>query len=333
MLAGMADASREMAALQPLLDKRQREAAILAIAVRQFGPVSRVQLLGLGLGAGAIRSRLAQGRLHRRHRGVYALGRPELSLRGRWMAAVLAADPALAGHGTLGFRAAAGLWAIRGFGDGAIDVICPHARSNQPGLRFHRMRPADDELTAVDGIPVTGISRTLLDLATVLQPHELEAAMSEANRRGITDRVSLPLLLERYPRRSGTPVIREIFARRAQDASEVRSRLELRFMAFLDANELPRPRFNQWLPVGPGYEVDCAWPDARLIVELDSVVFHADARRFQGDRARDRALVAAGWRVVRLTWAQLRDEPEQVAADLRSMLSVRGPSGSTRDRS
>src|SRR4051812_25632030 len=161
---------------------RSPDAAVAALAGRQHGVVARRQLAALGLRSAAIDRRVAAGRLHPIHRGVYAVGHTVLALRGRWMAAVLAAGP----EAVLSHRAAAALWAIR---PGTwIEVTAPHAPRRR-GIVGHRGTVAPDERTVRDGIPVTTVARTLLDLAAILEPRLLERAMDEAEHAGLADRV------------------------------------------------------------------------------------------------------------------------------------------------
>jgi very-short-patch-repair endonuclease len=105
-------------------------------------------------------------------------------------------------------------------------------------------------------------------------------------------------------------------------AQVTRSALEDRFWDVVVAHALPAPRRNWIVTVGTrAHEVDVAWPAARLAVELDGRAFHDTASAFESDRARDRALAVAGWRVVRVTWRHLRDDPGAVVDDLRRLLS------------
>jgi hypothetical protein len=111
----------------------------------------------------------------------------------------------------------------------------------------------------------------------------------------------------------------------APDAGITRSMLEERFLAFLDASGLPPPATNAPLQLGHRFvEADCAWREQRLIVELDGYATHGTRASFEDDRGRDRALTAAGWRVMRVTWRQLHHGPEPLAADLRAALAL-GP--------
>lgn len=185
-----------------------------------------------------------------------------------------------------------------------------------------------DEITTVSAIPVTTVPRTLFDLAAVLPRAQVERAINEAEVQGRTDRLSLPDLVTRYPRRKGVAMIKAIL-----DAGALltRSELEVRFLSFLRRTSLPAPEVNVPLFVaGRWFECDCVWRDARVIVELDGRAAHDTAAAFERDRARDRKLHARGWRIVRVTWRQLNDEPEAVAYDLRALLSAESETAPSR---
>jgi very-short-patch-repair endonuclease len=178
----------------------------------------------------------------------------------------------------------------------------------------------DDERVVVDGIPVTSPFRTVFDLATVLKLRELERAWHEAEVRGLRDRVSLPMLLERYPGRRGARNLRSLLEA-AEPAGFTRNDFEETFVALVDAYGLRRPRMNGTLALrGRFFEIDALWEDERVAVELDSRSVHGTNRNFESDKQRDRILLAEGWRTVRVTWRQLKDEPAEVAADLRLAL-------------
>src|SRR5215218_139619 len=165
------------------------------LARRQHGVVARRQLLELGFDRGEIEWRLARGRLHRVMRGVYAVGRGDVSQHGRWMAAVLASGPGAAlSHGS-----AAALWGFGRERRSEIDVST-RARSSRrrPGVKAHRrpsLRPSD--LTTYRGIPVTTPVQTLIDEATILTPDGLERAVNEADKRGLTNPEALRAALAR----------------------------------------------------------------------------------------------------------------------------------------
>jgi predicted transcriptional regulator of viral defense system len=291
--------------------------AIAEVAERQHGLISRGQLLELGLERWSIWHRLEIGRLHPVHRGVYAVGHRVLSSEGRWMAAVLA----IGGDAVLSHRSAAGLWSIRYPANVRIEVTTPRRVRPPSGVRGHRSALPADEVTVLHGIPVTTVPRTLLDLATVLGPRQVERSIEEANIRRLDDPLSLPDLVERYPGRRDTGVIRAILAADRIGSTITRSELEERFLALLETYSLPSPELNVPIEVrGSWLEVDCVWRRWKLIVELDGHASHGTASAFERDRARDRVLHAVGWRVLRITWRQLNDEAERIAADLRALL-------------
>jgi very-short-patch-repair endonuclease len=285
--------------------------AIGALAEGQHGVVSRAQLLELGIDADVIDYRLKRVRLRPVHRGVYTIGHRLLTQHGRWMAAVLTYGP----HAVLSHRAAASLWGMRG--GGRVEVTVPAGRRGRADIRVHRANLPPDERTTHRGIPTTTVPRTLLDLSAVVQRHELRGALREAERRRLTDPLSLHDLVARYERRPGLRAVRALLAEASIGLRTIRSELEERFQDFLIRAGLPLPHTNV---VIEGYEVDCVWPEQRLIVELDGHATHSPTHAFELDRARDRRLEAAGWRVIRITWRQLEQEPELVEADLRRLL-------------
>jgi len=275
--------------------------------------IAHGQLLQIGMSRSAIKRRIERGWLIVLHRGVYALGHDVLSQRARWMAAVLAGGPGA----VLSHRSAAALWDLTA-SHGLPDVTVPSARRTRRGVSFHRCLLPDDERTTRDGIPVTTVARTLLDLASAAPPHQFARALNEAEVRNLGDQRSLDDLLHRYPRRPGTPIIRAALVSLRTGTTVIRSDLEALFLAFVDDVGLPRPMTNVIIE---GLEVDCLWRRERVAVELDSRTFHDTAIAYERDRERDRILNAADWRPVRITWRQLTRTPAAVDRDLRRMLT------------
>jgi hypothetical protein len=245
---------------------------------------------------------------------VYAVGHRALSRHGRWMAAVLAAGPAA----VLRRRTAAALWRIRDGEPARYEVVAPYDH-RRPWIATQRLVLPSDERDEHEGIPVTTPARTLLDLAAVLDEHQLARAAERAEALRLGSPTSLAELVARYPRRPGTPNLRRLIDEHRIVPTTTRSDLERRFLTFLDANELPRPLVNESLD--PHTIPDFRWPEQRLIVELDGFETHGTRQAFERDRARDRQLTAQGWRVVRITRRQLDDEPQRIAAELRALLS------------
>lgn len=287
------------------------------LAERQHGVVARRQLAERGMGRGAIANRIARGRLHIVHRGVYAVGRRSLSMHGRWMAAVLATGPGA----VLSHRSAGSLWGILRSSRPVTDVTAVRRRGTRDGIAHHRRCLPSDEVTVRDRIPVTTVPRTLFDLAAVLELSRLERAIEAAEARRLTDSLSVTDLLARHPRRRGVATLRAALAGMCAEPAHTRSELEDLFLEFLDRHSIPKPEVNAGIEAGGRWmECDCVWRSRRVVVELDGHATHRTAAAFERDRARDRALQAAGWRVVRVTWRQLHNDGNRLAADLKGLV-------------
>jgi very-short-patch-repair endonuclease len=301
------------------LTHRSWDAAIAQLAGGQHGVVGRQQLLGLGMTRHDISARIKHGSLHRYHHGVYVVGARRIGRRGRWMAAVLAGGPGA----VLSHRAAACLWGVLPPSFDRPEVTVPSGRrARRPGITCHAADFAADEVTEIDGIPVTSIFRTLFDLVGDLRARDLERAWKETAIKRLTDRVPTAALLDRHPGKRGAAAIRRL-GTSTMPIPVTRNDFEERFLVVLDANNLPRPRFNPDLYVRDQFfKPDCLWEREKLIVELDGGEVHNTDHAFQADRRRDRILLAEGYRTTRVTWHQLRDEPAEVVADLRSSLAL-----------
>lgn len=297
-----------------------RDEGLAEIARRQHGIVSREQVENLGLSAVTVERWIRKGRFHRIHPGVYALGHKAITARGRWMAAVLASGPGA----VLSHRSATALWGIWGSGAGEIHVTVPRKSRSQRSIRRHFGTLPSDEVTIRDGIPVTSAARTVLDLAADKGEAAAESALREAEYLGIYGPLSIPALLARYPRHRGSAIVERCLERLEDDpGGRVRSPLEELFLPFIDAHDIPRPRLNHWLEAGEQrFQVDCYWPQAHLVGELDGFQAHGSKRALNADRKRDRRLLAASYRVIRITPSQLRSEPTEIATDLRAALKA-----------
>lgn len=311
------------------------------LAARQHGVVSRRQLLRLGISEEALDWRLRDGALHLLHPGIYAVGHPAISRHGWWTAAVLAAGPGA----VLSHRSAAALWKLiaearqsQAISSGrrrdriaevalggeprAVEVTAPRSTRSHSWLHRHCAYLPADEITVEAGIPVTTVSRTLIDLAAVVPPGEFERALREAEFLRLPEQPPLEQLLARYPRRRGRCTVREVLEHLSRLPGGVtRSSFEDRFLLQLHRAGLPAPTTNTVLRLGGHvHQVDCLWAAQRLIVELDGHQAHGTRTAFESDRARDRRLQAAGWRVIRVTWRQMA-EPTALIADLRHLLT------------
>lgn len=239
------------------------------------------------------------------------------------MAAVLAAGP----DAVLSHHTAAALWGLRGYSGGAVHVIVPERSSSSKRIRRHLSSVPADERAVKAAIPVTSVHRTIFDLANAEDIDGVVSMLREAEYLQHWDRLSLWHLLERYPGKRGSRKVRAALERlKGEPPGRKRKGLEERFTPFLRRHRLPLPHFNDWIVLGKKrYCVDCHWPGTGQIVELDGWQGHGTRSAFREDRARDRALRVAGYSVTRLTWNQLDDEPEAVAADLRALLTRARP--------
>jgi hypothetical protein len=264
--------------------------------------------------------RMRAGRLVRLHRGVYAVGHRRLRQEGWWLAAVLAAGE----RAVLSHRDAAALHRIRQLSNSSVVDVTTPGEAAIPRIRVHHARRLDPaDITMVDAIPTTTVARTLVDLAGVVPKDHLARALSEAERLGVLDVGAIEAARGRVRGRRGRGDVAlraALEEHRRHGVSLIRSELEARFLALLDARGLPRPLTNAMVH---GHEVDALWPDPRLVVELDGYAFHHTRRAFQRDRSKANALTLNGYVVLRYTHDDVTRRPERVAGELRDRLDQR----------
>ena len=276
--------------------------------------MARAQLAAAGISSSAVGRWAVEGRLHRVHRGVYAVGHPVLTVNGRRMAAVLAAGPGA----VLSHASAAALWDLRRTSATRIDVTVRNraGRARRPGLRIHRTPTLrDDEITEHQAIRVTTPARTLLDLASSLPRRALERALDEAEIRGLYDRRELEAVALAHAGERGTAALQQAL----DDDGEptlTDSELEELMLALCDAHGIERPSPRTRVA---GLRVDFVFKASRLIIETDSWTYHRTRRAFERDRERDAILARAGYRTLRFTHRQLTREPAMVADTIRSL--------------
>ena len=285
---------------------------VAELAARQHGVVSFRQLRALGMSESAIQRWLAIGRLHRLHKGVYAVGHTILSRHGRWMAAVLACGPGA----VLSHYDAAALMDLRRAGSGRIHVTAPRSRHPHEGIALHRPRRLHPEdVTTVNGIPATALARTLLDLAALLTREQLERMVEQTELRKLFDLRAMDRVLVRNPRGKGRRNLSAVIADLRPFIPMTRSELERAFLKLCRAAGLPEPAMNVWLL---GYEVDALFADHRIVVELDGGDYHGTTAARRRDPIRDARLQAAGYRIVRVHERWLGDAPEAIRALMRT---------------
>ena len=300
---------------QTEVPKDDGDPAISAIAARQRGLITLRQLEAAGLRRGAIKHRIARGRLHPLYRGVYLVGHslPVASAREQG-AALACGESAVLSH-----RSAARLWRLPVREPAEVEITVAGRDVRQRGIRIYRVAHLDPrDIRRQKGLPLTAPARTLLDLAAVIPRQTLEQAVAEALARRLTSMSALRDALERAPRRHGARALRELLDRRAAPAW-TRSDAERLMLAIIRREHLPEPATNIQLEQ---WNVDFLWRDQGLVVEVDSYGFHSSPAAFERDRRKDLDLDDSDLRVRWVTFQQLRDEPEQTVRRLRRWLAA-----------
>jgi len=289
------------------------------LAAAQRWLITRRQLSDAGISSGTVAHWLARGRLHRRHPGVFLLGRPTLEpLAGELAAVLLFAGDALLTH-----RSAAALWGLLDSFpvEPCVTVVARDARS-RPGVTVHRAAAFDSaEQRVRSGIPVSSPARTVIDLAAAATTttDELEQAVGTARAHHLLRPGELDRALDRHAGRRGTRRLRALLTR---DPAFTRSQAERRLLKLLRDARLPAPRVNGHVL---GMEVDFLWPAQRVVVELDGYETHGTRRAFEGDRRRDATLQLAGQRTIRVTHRWLTRAPDDLERTVKGLLSDERP--------
>ncbi len=291
------------------------EREISRLAAAQHGLITHRQLLALGFSRQAITRRVAGGRLHKVHRGVYAAGHPLLSAAASRLAAVLACPSgALASHTT-----AAAAWGLRPESGRVRHVVTEGSGRRRPGIHLHHaadLAPADGAL--VDRVPVTEPARTLADLGDVVGADHVRSAFVRAELNRLLDMAAIEDVLARASRRRGPATLREVLRGYDPRWQATRSELELRLLDLVAAHGLPEPEVNPWLH--GRYMVDFLWRSKRVVAETDGARHHTGPISRRSDARRDRALARLGYTVVRLTYREVSSEGARVARAIREAL-------------
>lgn len=290
--------------------------AAAGIAGAQLGLITREQLLGCGLSDGSISNAVRGRRLSRIHRGVYSLGPPPTDRRSALVAATLAAGAGAA----VSHRTAGSHQGLIGASGGPITVTAPSdGGRGRGGIRIHRRHLQPVELTVFDGVPCTTPARTILDLCEISTALG-ERAVRGAGATGLLDLAALRIVLEINHGCRGTGRLRMLLDDHRPIPAFTRSEFERLIYRLSDHHGLALPDMNVdvWA-AGVLYECDCVWPIERLIVECDSR-WHDNPIASRADAERDQALVLAGWRVHRIRWAQVVNEPARLAAMIHRLL-------------
>ncbi len=272
--------------------------------------------MAIGFTLEAVKHKVARGRLHPVHRGVYAVGRRALTRQGECMAAVLACGE----HAALSHNSAAALWGLLHERSRTIHVsVDRRSDPRHDGIAVHRAPGAGPQRAdAPRDVPVTTPLRTLIDLATRVPSFALETAMNEADKLDLIDHLSIRAALEDRPGQRGVRPLRDILDRGEFVLTD--SELERRFLPIARRAGLPKPLTQQHVN---GFRVDFYWPDLCLVVETDGLRYHRSPSQQARDRVRDQAHIAAGLTPLRFTHWQVRYDSGHVERTLRSTIAMR----------
>jgi very-short-patch-repair endonuclease len=286
---------------------------VARIAGRQHRVINTRQLRAVGLTEEAVAYRVEQERMRRLWRGIYLVGPGQPDPLSLAMGGVLSAEPAgILSHGWAGWT-----WDFVSKTSFPVDVtIAGSSRRGPPPVRIHRSRSLDPrDITRRKGIPVTTPARTLLDLAETTDVDALGKLAAEAQVIGAVTERQLHDVIARHPTRRGAARLRA-----ALDDGPMLTKEESERLLFnlLKAAGLPRPQTNA--RVGR-YKPDFLYRDERLIIEVDGFSTHGHRRAFETDRVRQQELVARRYRVMRVTYRQLTNEPIAIAARIAAALA------------
>jgi hypothetical protein len=295
----------------------RRDVEILDAALHNV--ITFDELRALELSADEIDYRVRVGRLHRKYTQVFAVGRPDLSVDGLFLAAVRACGP----RAKLGFFSALRTYNLRGGGTYRVDVIAPRSIKPKPGIRLHRPLSLDDlDTTMFDGIPITSVAQTLLDVAAPTYRLDMGKLLHEAAFvQEILDMRDVWNVLARQPNHPGA---RRLDRATREEVPFTRSDLEVAALSVFRSFSVPEPETNEWVSDGEKLvEVDCLWRRFGLIVEVDSARYHGSRWRRRQDAAKTAALRAQGWIVLRFWDVEINGTPAGVAQTV--LTSMRGP--------
>jgi predicted transcriptional regulator of viral defense system len=306
----------------PNQERTQQGWALAERTRSQHGVVSARQLAELGYAKATIAEGVRLGRFHRVLRGVYAVGHTRLTWEGHCMAAVLANSPAVASHKT-----AAWTWGLLRWRPERFDLTAPtrRHRGGSAVVHFARLRPEDRDV--VEGIPVTSVARTLMDLAPEESTRQLHQMMERAEDQQSFDLRRFDRLLARAGGHPGRVKLRRALDTFKPEAAVLRSGLEKRFLGFVLAAGLPRPATNVFVA---GYELDAYWEAEAFAVELDVYATHGSPASFEADREREDDLLLAGIEMIRVTGVRLNREPRETIARVAAHLERRRRAGGPR---
>ena len=293
---------------------------------RQYGIISRSQALAAGMTVGQINFRLSSGRWTRVARGVYHHRAVPLTPLSRLLAACIA-HRGLASH-----RSAAALHGVEGFAHRRPEVAV--RRGQKPamgGVTLHESLQLDLAQPMVrNGIPCTGLARTVLDVAAVVSSNRLGRTIDAVLRDRRLRLIDLRWVLDTHCRRgrNGCAALRRALEERFGDEPVPLSDWSRMVADVLVAHGLEYPALEYRIHSENGAfvaQVDLAYPSRRLAIELDSRRWHLDYNSFVNDRRRRNQTTIAGWTVLNFTWSDYASRPEELCAVVTTAYNSRKP--------
>lgn len=295
------------------------EGKLQSQAAAQHGLLSRSQLLALGATDNEIGWRLKSGRIEPLHPGVYYLNATPATWKTDVLGGVMAAGPeAVASH-----RCAGVLWGLDAVHGRLIELTVPYEDSPVPGgVVLHRTR-RPCRTAVVEGIPVTSVERTVLDLTRLLPQPVLVKAARSAVRDGITtvNRLDAEIGVSGGRGVKGTGTMRRVVAIIAYDKSGSVAEIDLGCLIADSPVPPPVQQLRIRLPNGDNVYPDYAWPDRRRLIEVDGFDTHGDPVVFQEDLDRQNQLMSIDWDMRRFSAALIRQDPERVKRELTEFIN------------
>ncbi len=287
------------------------------LAGRQHGVVSIRQLkASFGISKGAVEKAVCTGHLRRLYSGVYAVGHTDLTLHGRCLAAVLACGP----EAVLSHWSAAWSWGLGVRSPVPVHGTSPSPRHGRSHIHLHRARTlAEEDRELREGIPVTSVARTMLDMAPLVDATRLARFLERAEHGKLLELGAIDSVIARNRGHHGRLRLEravEIY----RPAPWARSEFERRFVAAAVAAGLPQPATG-WNEIG--LELDVYWPEAAFGVELDSWETHGTRGAFERDHERDEKLALAGIETIRVTEERFRRHRDEVMETVATLLGRR----------
>lgn len=288
------------------------------IAARQYGVIGREQAIAAGLTSSAISRRCKSGRWERILPGVYRIrGAPD-----SWRQRVIAAQIWLGVDSYVSHQSAAAVLGIGGVVEGPVELTATRKLRPRNGVRVHfAVEMPRKDTTVVDGFRVTTATRTIIDLASVVSPKQLAAALDDALRKRLTSVPTTRAAMVRLGTngKSGTRLLSRLLDERSQQTRPTDTELEDLAISIIRKAGLPEPEIQNVILNDGGFvaRVDLAYPDRMLVIEAESWQYHSTMKDWSDDVVHYNDLVGLGWRVMRVTHEEMIKRPDRVADQIR----------------